>query len=79
MPIRCLAITWTDDDDDTMEMHIYASLGLSVLIHLPLGKMVVISQTLFSDALLWMKYFVFWLNFTEFVPKGPTDYNQALV
>ena len=31
--------------------------------HLSLDKMVAISQRIFSDALLWMKYFVFWLKF----------------
>ena len=38
-------------------------LGLSVLTHLPLYKMAAISRTIFSDAFLWMKSFVFWLKF----------------
>ena len=33
------------------------------LIHLPLDKMAVISQTICSDAFLWMKGFIFWLKF----------------
>ena len=33
------------------------------LTHLPLVKMAVISQTIVSDAFLWMKMFVFWLKF----------------
>ena len=32
------------------------------LTHLPLDKMTAISQTIFSDAFLWMKNFVFWLR-----------------
>ena len=35
----------------------------SVLTHLPLDKMAAISQTVFSYAFLWMKSFVFWLEF----------------
>ena len=37
--------------------------GLEVLTHLLLDKMTAISQTIFSDAFLWMKSFVFWLKF----------------
>ena len=33
------------------------------LTHLPLDKMAVILQTIFSDAFLWTKSFVFWLKF----------------
>ena len=33
------------------------------LTHLPLDKMVAISQTIFSNAFSWMKMFVFWLKF----------------
>ena len=33
------------------------------LTHLPLDKMASILQTIFSDALLWMKSFVFWSKF----------------
>ena len=31
--------------------------------HLPVDKMDAISQMIFSDVFLWMKSFVFWLNF----------------
>ena len=34
-----------------------------LLIHLPLDKMAAVVQTIFSDAFLWMKTFVFWLKF----------------
>ena len=37
--------------------------GLNVLTHLPLDKMAAISQTILSDAFLWMKSFVFWSKF----------------
>ena len=40
--------------------------GLSLvhdLTHLPMDKMAAISQTIFSDAFLWMKFFLFWLKF----------------
>ena len=37
--------------------------SLTLLLHLPLDKMAAISQMIFSDALLWMKIFVFWLKF----------------
>ena len=37
--------------------------GLVPLIHLPLDKMAVISQMIFSDAFSWMKSLVFWLKF----------------
>ena len=33
-----------------------------VLTHFPLDKMAAILQTIFSDAFLWMKSFVFWLK-----------------
>ena len=42
---------------------IYASLSLNELTHLPLDKVVVILQTIFSGVILWMKSFVFWLEF----------------
>ena len=32
----------------------------SIKIHLPLGKMAIISHTIFSEAFSWMKNFVFW-------------------
>ena len=38
-------------------------LFLESLTHLPLDKMADISQTIFSDALSWMEFFVFWLKF----------------
>ena len=37
--------------------------GVMTLTHLPLDKMSAISQTIFSDVLLSMKSFVFWLKF----------------
>ena len=40
-----------------------ASVGHSVLTHLPLDKMAAISQTIFSGAFSWMKSFIFWLKF----------------
>ena len=36
---------------------------ITLLTHLPLGKMAAISQTTFSDAFSWMKSFLFWLKF----------------
>ena len=36
---------------------------LYLLTHVPPDKMAAISQTIFSDALSWMKSFVFWLKF----------------
>ena len=33
------------------------------ITHLPLDKMAAISQTIFSDALTWMRSVVFWLKF----------------
>ena len=36
-----------------------------MLTHLPLDKIPAISQTIFSDAFLWMKSFVFWSNSIE--------------
>ena len=47
----------------------FHSLSLAVLLpfktltHPPLDKMATISQMVFSDAFLWMKWFVFWLKF----------------
>ena len=35
----------------------------NVLTHLPLDKMAGISQTIFSNAFLWMKRFAFWFEF----------------
>ena len=57
--------------------HIYKKNGLT---HLPLDKMATISQTIFSDAFLWMTSFWFWLiNSLEFVPRGPIDNEPALI
>ena len=43
---------------------IYTYFSTNVLItHLPLGKMDIFLQTLFSDAISWMKSFVLWLKF----------------
>ena len=36
---------------------------ISALTHLPLDKMAAFSQTIFSDAFSWMKFFAFWLKF----------------
>ena len=48
--------------------------------HLPLDKMAAISQTTFADAFLWMKSFIFWLNFSlKFVLKGWINNNPELV
>ena len=50
------------------------------LIHLPLDKMVAISQTIFSGAILWMKGLAFWFKILlKFVSKGPIDNDLALV
>ena len=46
------------------------------LTHLPLDKVALISQTIFSYAFSWMKNFVFWL---KFVPKGQINNNPVLV
>ena len=46
----------------------------------PLDKMAAILQTIFSDALSWIKSFAFLLKISlMFVPKGPFDNNPALV
>ena len=41
--------------------------------------MVAISQTIYSDAFLWMKICVLIKISLKFVPKGPIDNNPALV
>ena len=46
------------------------------LTHLSLDKMAAISQTIFSDAFLWKKSFVFW---SKFVSKGPIHKKLAMV
>ena len=46
------------------------------LTHLPLNKMAAILQTVFSDTILLMKSFVFWLMF---VPKGPIDKHKRYI
>ena len=48
------------------------------LTHLPLDKMTANSQTIFSDAFSWTIFFLFWLKFQKFVPKGPIDNQSAL-
>ena len=58
------------------------ALNTDSLTHLPLDKMATISETIFSDAILWMKSFVFWLKFhwRLFVKvQTPIDNNRALV
>ena len=37
--------------------------NIQILTHLPTDKMAAISQTIFSDAFLWIKRFWFWLKF----------------
>ena len=37
--------------------------NLPCLTHLPLDKMAAFSQTIFSDAFMWMKSFAFWFKF----------------
>ena len=55
-------------------------LGLNVLTHLPLGKVVVISQTTFSNAYLWIKSCIILIQISlEFVPKWLIDNKSALV
>ena len=50
------------------------------LTHLALGKMAAFSQTIYSDALSWMKSFFILVNVSlKFVPKDPIDNNLALV
>ena len=62
---------------------VYTSLNVLMiinLIHLPLGKMAATSETIFSDAFVWIKSCVFRLKFRRmFVPKGPIDNKWALV
>ena len=62
---------------DVVENSCHLALKFS-LTHRGRDKMAAISQTMFLDAFLWMKPFVYWLNFT-FVPKGPIDNVPALV
>ena len=40
-----------------------ATVGRIAIAHLPLDKMAVISQTIFSDARFWMKSLEFWFKF----------------
>ena len=48
--------------------------------HLSLDKMAAISQTIFSDAFLWMKISHILIKISlKFVPKGPIDNNPAMV
>ena len=50
------------------------------LTHLPLDKMAVISQTIFSSAFSWMKSLYILIKISlKFVRKGPIDNNPALV
>ena len=50
------------------------------LTHLPLDKMAVISQTIFSDAFSWMKSFFVLIKISlKFVLKGSICNNPALV
>ena len=45
----------------------------------PPDKMATISQKVFSDAFLWMKFHIMVEISMKFVPNGPIDNNQALV
>ena len=54
--------------------------GIWHLTHLPLDKMATISKTIFSDAFLWMKSFVFWLKMSlKSLQKDPINNIPALV
>ena len=44
-------------------MHQPRQPDLNQLTHFPLDRIVTISQTIFSDAFLWMESFAFWLKF----------------
>ena len=48
-------------------------LHLNELTHLPLDKMAAISQTMFLNAISWMKMFEFRLKFHKFVAMGVID------
>ena len=61
-------ITWSDTRNGpqalvTQDCFCKELLQILELTHLPLDKMVAISQTTVSDALLWMNSRVFWLKF----------------
>ena len=57
----------------TPEMH--------VLTHLPLDKMAIISQMIFSYAFSWTdeKFYILIIISLKFVHKGPIDNDPALV
>ena len=51
-----------------------------ILTHLPWDKMAAFSQTIYSDAFLWMKSFCIFIKISlKFVLKGQIDDNPALV
>ena len=52
-----------NDFMESVMRHILYNWLMPCLTHLPLDKMVAISQTIFSDAFLWMKSFIFQLQF----------------
>ena len=56
--------------DNTLEFSQNFRLGLSFLTHLPLDKMAVFSQTIFSYVFSWMKTFAFWLKFLRHLFLG---------
>ena len=68
----------TDWDFPLADFHAVLPLH-EVLTHILLGKVAAISQTVFSDAFLWMKILYLDQNFIDFFPKGPIDNNPALV
>ena len=54
---------WYDTKQRGTSQHYAEYAIITVLIHRTLDKMAAISQTMFSDALSWMKRFVFRLKF----------------
>ena len=55
-------------------------LGLNVLMHLPLDKMVAISQKTFSNAVFINENFCVLIPISlKFIPKGPIDNKSSLV
>ena len=55
-PVSCLLMSWWCEETGLDK-------AWSISTHLPLDKMVAVSQTIFSAAFLWMKSFVLWLKF----------------
>ena len=55
-------------------IRVYCLCVTKALTHLPLHKMAAFSQTIFSDAFLWMKSILIKISL-KFVPKGQIDNN----